>query len=159
MSRPVKIALLCFFTLLLGSCNSNGPVRRISEPAVNIQQLTVGADGGWSLDLRIDNFSSVPMRFDSIRLELSMGGQAAGTLQATPGMSIGPEAADIATVSLVPSPAARIVIADALVRNRGASYHLEGSVQAAAEDRRARDYDIKRDNTLNPVPGLTGVLR
>ncbi len=159
MKRSGRMAMILTTALILSACNSGGPVRRVSEPAVNIQQLIVRADGGWSLDLRIDNFSSVPMRFDSIRLELIMGGEAAGTLKATPGLSIGPETADVATVTLVPLPAARIVIADALVRNRGASYHLEGSVQATPENKGARDYRLKRDNTLNPVPGLTGVLR
>ena len=36
--------------LLLAACAS-GPSRRVSEPAANIQQLTVRADGSWSLDL------------------------------------------------------------------------------------------------------------
>ena len=38
---------------LLAGCSS-GPVRRVSEPSALIQQLTVRADGRWSVDLRID---------------------------------------------------------------------------------------------------------
>ena len=64
--------------LMLAGCAS-GPVRRVSEPAVGIQQLTVGADGGWTLELRINNFSSIPMRFDALDLKLSVAGQDAGT--------------------------------------------------------------------------------
>lgn len=152
------IALLWICTLL-AACGSSGPVRRVSEPAANIQQLTVRADGSWSVDLRLDNFSSVPMRFDSVRLALMVDGQAAGTLQATPAIQIGPEAADVVTAALVPTPAVRIAIADALASGRGIDYTLEGTLSAAPEKGGPRDYKVKRDNSLNPVPGLAGVLR
>ena len=106
------LPLIAAACLLLAGC-SNGPVRRVSEPAVNIQQLTVRADGSWSVDLRIDNFSSVPMRFDRASLAMTIGGQAAGTLQGQPGLSIGPESADVATRVLAPSSAAKKAHADA----------------------------------------------
>jgi len=150
-----SIAATC---LLLGACSS-GPVRRVSEPAVNIQQLTVRADGSWSVDLRIDNFSSVPMRFDRADLAMTVGGQAAGTLQGQPALSIGPESADVATLALSPSSAAKIAIADALARGGGIDYALEGTLDAAPENGRVRSYDVKRKNTLSAVPGLSGVLR
>src|SRR5690606_3602572 len=41
--------------LLLAACSS-GPVRRVSEPSASIQQLTVRADGSWSVDLRLQNY-------------------------------------------------------------------------------------------------------
>jgi hypothetical protein len=131
----------------------------VSEPAANIQQLTVRADGSWMIDLRIDNFSSVPMRFDAVALELGVGGEQAGTLRGTPALTIGPEAADVASLTLTPTPAAKIVVADALARGRNLDYTLEGTLTAAPEDGRAREYDIDRKNALGPVPGLTGVLR
>jgi hypothetical protein len=149
------IAAAC---LLLAGC-STGPVRRVSEPAVNIQQLTVRADGSWSVDLRIDNFSSVPMRFDRAQLAMTVGGQVAGTLQGQPALSIGPESADVATLALAPSSSAKIAIADALARGGGIDYALDGTLDAAAENGRVRSYDVKRKNTLSTVPGLTGVLR
>ena len=64
--------LACFATLalLLAGCGS-GPVRRVSEPAASIQQLTVRADGRWDVALRLNNFSSVAMRFDSTALEIA----------------------------------------------------------------------------------------
>ena len=63
----------------LAACSS-GPVRRVSEPAASIQQLAVQADGSWSVSLRLQNYSSVPMRFDAVDLAVSVGGQAAGSL-------------------------------------------------------------------------------
>ena len=144
--------------LLLAGC-STGPVRRVSEPAVNIQQLTVRADGSWSVDLRIDNFSSVPMRFDRVSLAMTLGGQSAGTLQGQPALTIGPESADVATLALAPASAAKIAIADALARAGSIDYALKGTLDAAAENSRVRSYDIERKNTLSTVPGLEGVLR
>lgn len=157
--KRLALAAPLLASLLLGACGSGGPVRRVSDPSANIQQLSVHADGSWSLDLRIDNFSSVPMRFDAIDLAMSIDGQPAATLRANPAFSIGPESADVATLQLAPQPGARIAIADALVRGRGIGYHLEGSITATPDKGGARTFRFKRDNALAPVPGLPGVLR
>ena len=151
---------MCAVTVMLAlaGCGS-GPVKRVSEPAAGIQQLTVRADGQWSVDLRIDNFSSVPMRFDGVSLALTLDGESAGTLAASPAITIGPESADIATLTLAPSSAARIRIADALSGRRGVAYSLRGTMSAGPEDDKARTFQVERDSTLTPVPGLPGVLR
>ena len=156
LAASLVVALL--FGLLIVAC-STGPVRRVSEPAANIQQLTVRADGSWSMELRIDNFSTVPMRFEAMSLAMTVGGQSAGTLQAKPGLSIGPESADVATVAFVPLPAAKIVIADALARNAGVNYTLDGTLDAAPQKGSVHSYKLKRENALSPVPGVAGVLR
>jgi hypothetical protein len=152
----IAFAMLC--CIALSACGT-GPIRRVSEPTANIQQLTVRADGSWSVDLRIENFSSIPMRFDDIALALTIGGEAAGTLQAQPALSIGPESADVATMTLQPSAQARIVIADTLARGHNVGYTLDGTLAAAPEKAGVRTFKLKRDNSLNPVPGLAGVLR
>ncbi|MEO6264811.1 MAG: LEA type 2 family protein [Luteimonas sp.] len=156
--KRFAMAAVAVSCLLLSAC-AGGPVRRVSEPSANIQQLTVRADGSWSLDLRIDNFSSVPMRFDGISLAMTIGGESVGTLQGRPALSIGPESADVATLTLAPSPSAKIVIADALARGRSVDYALEGTLDAAPEKGGVRSYRIKRNNALSPVPGLAVVLR
>ena len=86
----VRVFGLALVLALLAACKT-GPVRRVSEPAARIQQLTVKADGSWSVDLRIENFSSIPMQFDRIDLQLKLGEESAGPLQARPALSIGPE--------------------------------------------------------------------
>jgi hypothetical protein len=154
----MKRIAMFVFCALLAACGT-GPVRRVSDPSANIQQLTVRADGTWQVDLRIDNFSSVPMRFDRVSLALTVGGETAGTLQGAPALSIGPEAADIASLTLAPSAAAKIVVADALARGASVDYALKGTIDAAAENSKTRSYDIEGKNALGPVPGLTGVLR
>lgn len=157
-ARRAAILAAWMCALLLSACSS-GPVRRVSEPAASIQQLSVRADGSWSVDLRIENFSSIPMRFDAVGLAMTVGGEAAGTLQGQPALTIGPESADIATLTLTPSSAARIAIAGALADNRGVAYTLNGTITAAPDDGKVRSYDFKRNSALSPVPGLPGVLR
>lgn len=145
--------------LLLAGC-ATGPARRVSEPAVGIQQLTVGADGGWSVEVRINNFSSIPMRFDAFDLKLSVGGQDAGTLSAQPALDIGPESADVVNVALKPQGLARMQVADALASGQGVAYSLSGSVRATPEKSRQRTFDdLKHDSSLSPVPGMPGALR
>ena len=158
MKRAALVAFL-LLPLLLAACGSSGPVRRVSDPAAGIQQLSVRADGSWSLELRLDNFSSIPMRFDAVDLAMTLEGQPPATLRASPGFTIGPESADVATLQLTPPPGAKIAIADALARGARVSYHLGGTVSAAPDKGSARSYDLDRDNALSPVPGLPGVLR
>lgn len=162
MKRLVMLAvgsLTCLTVLLFVACGSTGPVRRVSEPAASIQQLTVGADGSWSVLLRIENFSSVPMRFGRTNLAVSVDGETAGALQGEAGVGIGPESADTVTLAMTPTTAARLRIADSLAGSRGIDYTLKGRIDAAPEDGSTRSYEIDRNSRLNPVPGLPGVLR
>ena len=117
MLHRFRIALIVLCTLALVACN-NGIVKRVSEPAASLQQLTVRADGNWTVALRLQNFSSMPMTFDDVSLALTVGDNEAGTLHAQPGISIGGTSADVINVDLVPSSAARLVVADALASNR-----------------------------------------
>ena len=149
---------LALCALMLAGCGS-GPVRRVSEPSVRIQQLTVLANGGWSADLRIENFSSIPMRFDTLDLALVVAGNAAGALQAQPALSVGPESADIFVVTLQPAAAAKLAVADALGGGRSVAYTLKGSIAATPDEARQRTFQIERSSALSPAPGLPGVLR
>lgn len=157
--NPARATLWLLGVAALAACAGGGPVRRVSEPAANLQQLAVQADGSWSVEVRIDNFSSVPMRFDRIDLAMTLEGQPAVALDAEPALTIGPESADVVTVRAMPPAGARIAIADALSARRAIDYHLEGTLAAAPENGRERDYKVERDNALSPVPGVAGVLR
>ncbi|RDZ29120.1 LEA type 2 family protein [Lysobacter silvisoli] len=154
-TRGLALALCA---LILAAC-TGGPVKRVSEPAARIQQLTVRADGSWSAELRIENFSSIPMRFDRFDLALSLGEDAAGRLQGTPALSIGPESADVVVVTLQPNGPAKLAIADALSARRSVSYTLKGSLTATPDEKKQRDFDVQRSSALSPAPGLPGVLR
>lgn len=158
------VARMCRALALLGAMLAlagcfGGPIKRVSEPGISLQQLTVQADGRWSIDLRLQNFSSVPMRFDTLALELETGGVAAGTVTASPALTVGPESADVVTVAFTPSGDARIAAASALADGRQLTYSLRGTLTSAAQDRKPREYTAKRNSALSPVPGLAGVMR
>lgn len=154
-----RLMALGLSLVVLAGCSS-GIVRRVSEPAASVQQLTVQEDGTWSIDLRLQNYSSIPMRFERVDLELRVGTEAAGRLVAQPAITIGGESADVVTLAFTPSSTTRIVMADALASGRGVRYSIDGTITASPEDRnRGRDYPYKRDSQLSPVPGLPGVLR
>lgn len=156
--KPWKLLTMLLMAAVLTACVTGQ--RRVSEPAASVQQLSVGADGGWAIELRLQNYSSIPMRFESVRLELSVGGESAGTLEVAPMLTVGPESADILALTLQPSAEGRLQAADALAAGRGLAYRIEGTLRAAPDDRgSARDYRILRDSTLSPVPGLPGVMR
>jgi hypothetical protein len=143
---------------LLASC-SNGPVRRVSAPSALIQQLTVRADGRWSVDLRIENFSSIPMQFDSLDLALTFGDNEAGHVTAQPAISIGPESADVVTTVFTPQAAGKFAVADALAGGRSIGYTLSGAITATPDEGRQRSFEVKRGSQLNPAPGRPGVMR
>lgn len=156
-ARSAPVLSLTVLCAVLAACG--GPVRRVSEPAVQIQQLTVRADGGWDVQLRLQNYSSIPMRFDSLQLPLTTAGHSAGDLRATPALTVGPESADVVSTTLQPSTAAKVAVADALAGGRAVPYSLAGNVTATPENGKARTYAIQRQSSLNPAPGLPGVLR
>lgn len=106
------VSMLC--ALLLAGC---GSVRRISEPTVNIQQLSVDKKDIWSIDLRLQNYSNVPMHFQRAMLSLETGSQVAGTLDVKISLLIGPESVDVTSVQLQPSALGKIAVADALAGN------------------------------------------
>lgn len=143
---------------LLASCSS-GPVRRVSEPSALIQQLTVRADGRWSVDLRIENFSSIPMLFDAVDLGLTIGDNDAGRVTAQPAISIGPESADVITTVFTPQAAGKLAVAEALAGGRSIGYTLSGTIMATPDEARQRSFEVKRSSQLNPAPGLPGVMR
>ena len=154
----LRHALIATAVLALASCGG-GPVKRVSEPAAGIQQLSVRADGRWDVVVRLDNFSSVPMRFSDANLDIAFDNGAAAKLQAQPGISIGPESADVFTTTVSPLPEGRARIATALADGRSLNYTLGGTVAAGPEDGKPRSYKIERKSALAPVPGLPGVLR
>ena len=156
--KTLRTGLFLLLALVLAACASTGN-RRVSEPAASIQQLTVDARGGWQVRVRLQNYSSVAMRFDRVDLAVTVGGADAGRLSALPALTIAPESADVIDISLTPSAAARLQVADALAGGHGVAYTLKGTVSATPDAGKVRDFDISRDSALSPAPGLPGVLR
>ncbi|RRN54967.1 hypothetical protein EIM48_11945 [Pseudoxanthomonas sp. SGNA-20] len=156
--RFLPVLALALAMALLAGCG--GKVKRVSAPAASIQQLTVESDGSWTVDLRLHNYSSMSMRFERVSLAVSVDEHEAGTLEATPAISIGPSAADTVRATLRPQPMARLAVADALAGRRALSYRLQGNVSATPEEAsKPRSFELDARSSLNPAPGLQGVLR
>lgn len=136
---------------------AHGPKVRINPPTATLQELAVQADGHWQLQLRLQNYSTVPTTFATIHARLVVGGQDAGEINATPDITIGPESADAIPVSLVPTLAAKTIVAAALASGQPASYSLEGEISSSQPKKRVDKFHF--DSSLNPAPGLRGVLR
>ena len=155
MSRILKTVLVISFLALLAACSS-GPKKRINPPRASIQQLAVQADGSWQLSVRLQNFSSVSTAFSNVSAKLVIGGQDAGTFTLQPGISIGPESADVVMARLVPALGAKLVVASAIASAQSSAYSLSGTI--VTTDPKG-SYTFNYDSTLNPAPGLNGVMR
>ena len=120
MSRITKTVLVIAFLALLAACSS-GPKKRINPPRASIQQLAVQADGSWQLSVRLQNFSSVSTAFSNVSAKLVIGGQDAGTFTLQPGISIGPESADVVMAKLAPTLGAKLVVASAIASGQSSA--------------------------------------
>ena len=155
MSRILKTVLVISFLALLAACSS-GPKKRINPPRASIQQLAVQADGSWQLSVRLQNFSSVSTAFSSVDAKLVIGGQDAGRVILQPGISVGPESADVVVARLTPTLGAKLVVASAIASSQSTAYSLTGTIVTSEPK---GNYSFNYDSTLNPAPGLNGVMR
>jgi len=149
---------LAALAMLVSACSS-GPVKRVSPPQASLSQLTVQADGQWQLDLRLQNFSSMAMRFESVQLELHSGNELIANLNAQADFVVGAESGDVYRISAQPNAHGRLLAAHALADSQSLPYQLTGTVTAAPLEGRSRDYPLTYRSALHPAPGLPGVLR
>lgn len=158
LTSPMKFIAAAALATSLVACAS-GPVRRVSDPAVSFQQIQVMPNGNWSVDLRIQNYSSIPMRFDSVNLKMTIDGQDAATVNQAIAMTVGPESPDIIKINVEPNIVGKAAVADALARKVTLNYRLAGTVVAAPEKRGPQTFKFNGASSLSPAPGLPGVLR
>ena len=146
---------LCLLALavLLGACGG-GPVKRINPPIARIQQLTVRPDGSWELQLRIQNFSTVPMTFASVEAALELEDRPAGQVFARTALDIPGGAADTTTLRLSPTPAGSAALN--APGGTGVGYRLVGKITSSDP---AKSFDLRYESRLSPVPGLPGSWR
>ena len=157
LSKHLLIGALAAATL--ATACSSGPVRRVSDPAVSFQQIQVLPSGSWSVDLRIQNYSSIPMQFDSVNLKMTIDGQDAATVNQAIAMTVGPESPDIIKINVEPNIVGKAAVADALARKTTLNYRLTGTVVAVPEKRSRQTFKFNGASSLSPAPGLPGVLR
>ncbi len=151
----------CLFVMLLcalrAACGGTGGLpRRINPPGATIQQWQTLADGRWQLTIRVQNYSTVPVRFDRIDAELSIDGVAAGPLSVALDTEIPGQYAEIFSATMTPGAVARERLARIASEGRGFGYRLGGTVSTAEPDDR---YPLDYASTLTPVPGVDGQYR
>lgn len=151
----MKKLLLAVAVLALVACSFGEP-KRIYPPKASVQELVAGANGQWTLKIRVNNFSTVPMTYSAVDAKLSVAGQEAGSVAGRTELTVGPESADVFTATLTPVLAGKIAVANALAGRKSLRYVLTGKI-TSREPR--GEFDFNFDSVLNPVPGLDGVLR
>ena len=156
MRRFAQLVLLAPLLLLLAACG-DGIRERVFPPTVSLQELALQPDGRWNLKLRLQNFSNVPMRFDRVDATLKIASAQAGAIALAPGLSVGPESAEIVDFVLLPGSAAANHVIAASQRGGNVAYALSGTIVSSEPDSRRDDFEFK--SQLSAVPGLSGVLR
>jgi hypothetical protein len=155
-ARWLRALALGLLALLLAGCGG-GPVVRVFPPEARVNEITVLPGGEWQVSLRLQNFSTVPMRMDAVDAVLSVNGIEAGRIATQPGFLVGPFTSDVHAITLRPSPAASDALVAALASRRALRYAITGTITSS--EPRERDWPFDFDSALSPVPGLDGVLR
>ena len=145
MTLRTFIAALAF-TVLLTACGG-GPTRRISPSVVTIQELIDRGDGQWRVTLRVQNFSTVSMHYESIRATLHVAGADVATIDLNPNLDVPPTSADVFETTLRAS--AKLPAADF-------EYRITGTI-ASSEPK--AEFKLDRSSHLSPAPGLPGTWR
>ena len=156
MRQAFRIVLACAFSALIAGCSGGAVRKQINPPRASIQQLAVQADGQWQLTVRLQNFSNVATAFQSVSAKLVVADQEAGSVTLSPAMTIGPESADVVNTMLKPALGAKLAVASALSSGRAVRYAVSGTIVTSEPQ---GNYQFNFDSTLNPAPGLNGVMR
>lgn len=130
---------------LISGCG--GPVKRITPSAVSIQQLVVQPDGQWRLTLRIQNYSTVAMRYAALHGTLHIAGADVGSIELKPDVDIPPNSADVIDATLHSS--AKLPAGDI-------DYKISGTIDTSEPK---ENFKFDRSSRLSPAPGLPGTWR
>ncbi|WP_257387010.1 LEA type 2 family protein [Tahibacter caeni] len=155
LSHPIRAAFVLVCLCLLAACGGGKPVRRINPPALSIQQLAVQADGRWLIELRVQNFSTVPMRFDTLEAGLEIEGTNVGAVFLRPAIEIPGQSADIVEATLSPGRDAGTRLAEA-ARDGSVGYQLRGTIETGEP---AKKFPLSQSSRLSPVPGRPNTYR
>ena len=153
--RKLQAALALLLLALVAGCAS-GPPKRVFPPQASLQEVRVQPDGQWVAQVRIQNFSTVPMRFSRLEATLTVNGQEATRISIDPGLSVGPGSNEQVQHAFTPAAGPKAAVDQALASRRSVRYQLTGRI---ASSEPATDHPFEYQSALDPVPGLTGILR
>lgn len=143
--------------LALAGCG--GPGTRLQPPTASVQQLTVQSDGTWAVVLRVQNYSyDTGMHVYAIDAKLSLGGQPAGQLTASPALDIPAMDADTVGVTLTPDAAAATALSAA--KRDAVRYQLKGTLSVGKGSKgKAQSFKLDGSGYISPVPGVSNIWR
>jgi hypothetical protein len=153
--RKLSVVFVILLATALAACAS-GPPKRVFPPQGSLQELRVDADGQWVARIRVQNFSTVPMRFSRVEATLSINGEEATRLVLSPDLTVGPGSNEIFEHRFTPTAGPKATVDQALANRRSVRYQLTGRI---ASSEPVTDHPFDYQSALDPVPGLSGVLR
>lgn len=154
--------LHCFFAaalcaLLLSGCGGGmGVKQQLFPPSMSVQELRIEADGTWSVAFRLQNFSNVGVRMETVEARFDVAGHEAARVSLSPGLVVPASSAELIRTSITPAAVARSGLEEAL-RSGSVRYQLKGKIRSSEPRSRNEDFDFS--SMLNPAPGLENVLR
>lgn len=146
MKLRIPLAALAL-TCILAACGG-GPVKRVHPSTASIQQLTVQPDGRWKLDVRIQNFSTMSMRYSALNASVIVAGTDVGEIAITPNMDIVGNGGDVVEATLKPSAK--------LPASGDFAYTLKGRIETSEPK---ESFPFERSSRLSPVPGVANTYR
>ena len=153
--RKLQAALALLLLALVAGCAS-GPPKRIFPPQASLQELRVQPDGQWVAQVRIQNFSTVPMRFSRLDATLTVNGVEATRIAIDPGLTVGAGSNELVQHVFTPAAGPKAAVDQALASRRAVRYQLTGRI---ASSEPSTDHPFEYQSALDPVPGLAGILR
>ena len=118
--RKLQAALALLLLAVVAGCAS-GPPKRVFPPQASLQELRVQPDGQWAASIRIQNFSTVPMRFSRLEATLSVNGAEATRISLDPGLSVGPGSNELVQHVFTPAAGPTAAVDHALPSRRAAT--------------------------------------
>lgn len=137
------LALACVLT----ACGS-GPTKRVHPSTASIQQLTVQPDGSWKLDVRIQNFSTMSMRYSALNATVVVAGTDVGEIAIAPNLDIVANGGDVVEATLKTSAK--------LPTSADFAYTLKGRIDTSEPK---ESFPFERSSRLSPVPGVPNTYR
>jgi uncharacterized protein YhdP len=150
---PVFLATSCL--LMLGACSSTPRVRYF-PPQASLQQLQRLSDGQWQVQLRMQNFSTGAMQFNSLALNVRFQDGEALRLNSNDTLKVGANSAEILNLTLSIPAAQQSLLNERLAKLQSVRYSLQGDVRSIDPN---KTYPLAYEGRLNPAPGLDGVFR
>ncbi len=149
------LLVLCLLLPFLAGC---GEIRHVFPPSVTVDQLTTPPNGAWTATLRLLNQSyDADVRFQYLKLELSINGSVAGSIDEAIQRDIPERSSDIVQVTFQPNDAARQALGATAAQRL--EYTVKGSVTLSNKGENPHDYDVSHDGWLSPVPGVAHTYR